>query len=82
MAAKMRGALPIIAIDLQQSRLHLAAGLGGTISFHDSIPYGGICPREYPVGKLVSVYDFEDYQRAIDDTKLGAALKAVLVWKQ
>lgn len=36
----------------------------------------------YPVDKLVSYYDFRDYQRALDDTKRGAAVKAVLVWKE
>lgn len=35
----------------------------------------------YPVDKLVTLYDFGDFQRAIDDTKRGIALKAVLVWK-
>lgn len=36
----------------------------------------------YPVDKLVSLYNFEEYQTAIDDTKRGVALKAVLVWKR
>ncbi|KAG6242318.1 hypothetical protein E4U25_004241 [Claviceps purpurea] len=166
MAAKMRGANPIIAIDVQQSRLDLASELGAThtllgndvelvskikkISPHNGVDYAvdcsgvtsvvdnmvhclgnrghatsvgapspgekitidvathlicgrrysGCCegdaiPSEmipflmkehakgnYPVDKLVSYYDFRDYQRALDDTKRGAAVKAVLVWKE
>ncbi|KAG5927554.1 hypothetical protein E4U42_002103 [Claviceps africana] len=35
----------------------------------------------YPIDKLVSFYDFNDFQTAMDDTKQGTALKAVLVWK-
>lgn len=34
----------------------------------------------YPLGKLVTYYNFKDYQKAIDDTKKGTTLKAVLVW--
>ncbi|KAG6095401.1 hypothetical protein E4U30_002488 [Claviceps sp. LM220 group G6] len=166
MAAKMRGANPIIAIDVQQSRLDLASELGAThtllgndaelvykikkISSRNGVDYAvdcsgvtavvatmvdclgnrghatsvgapspgekiaidvtahltcgrrysGCCegdaiPSEmipflmkehangnYPVDKLVSYYDFRDHQRALDDTKRGAAVKAVLIWKE
>lgn len=36
----------------------------------------------YPLEKLITFYDFEDYQKAIEDSKRGVALKAVLTWKQ
>ncbi|KAF7532091.1 hypothetical protein G7054_g8293 [Neopestalotiopsis clavispora] len=35
----------------------------------------------YPIQHIVSVYDIEDFQQAIDDTKSGKTLKAVLRWK-
>ncbi|KAG6000108.1 hypothetical protein E4U54_001559 [Claviceps lovelessii] len=165
MAARMRGAEPIIAIDLQQSRLDLASELGATHTLLGDDPklvskikriasshgvdyaadfsgvpaviatmieclahrghatsvgapppgrqttidifahliygrrYSGCCEGDvipsriipflvkehakgnFPIDKLVSFYDFNDFQRAIDDAKRGAVLKAVLVWK-
>ncbi|KAG6004469.1 hypothetical protein E4U21_001041 [Claviceps maximensis] len=166
MAAKMRGAGPIIAVDLHQSRLDLALELGATHTVLGDDPelmskikgiasghgvdyaadcsgvpavvavmikclgnrghattvgapppgvkteidifahlihgkrYSGCCEGDtvpskmlpflleqyakgnYPIDKLISFYDFDDFQRAMDDTKRGAALKAVLVWKE
>ncbi|KHN93942.1 alcohol dehydrogenase [Metarhizium album ARSEF 1941] len=162
MAAKMRRAGVIIAIDLQQSRLDLASQLGATHTVLGNAPdilaqirqlappngvdyavdctgvpavietmiealgsrghaasvgaptpgkktgvdifahvvhgrrYSGCCEGDsiipylmeeyskgnYPVDKLVTFYDFGDFQQAIDDTKRGTALKAVLVWKE
>ncbi|KAH0592255.1 hypothetical protein MHUMG1_10001 [Metarhizium humberi] len=134
MAAKMRRAKIIIAIDLQKSRLELASRLGATHTLLGSDPdivakIGELAPPNgvnyavdctgvpavietmiqalgsrghaasvgaptiipylmdeyakgnYPVDKLVTFYDFGDFQQAIDDTKRGVALKAVLVWK-
>lgn len=166
MAAKMRGAGTIIAIDLQQSRLDLASEIGATHTLlgkdadlvskiKDMAPpngvdyavdcsgvpavvenmieclgsrghaasvgapspgekagidvfshlihgkrFSGCCEGDsipskiipylmeeyakgnYPVDRLVRFYDFQDFQKAVDDTKRGVALKAVLVWKQ
>ncbi|KID95350.1 alcohol dehydrogenase, partial [Metarhizium majus ARSEF 297] len=134
MAAKMRKAKVIVAIDLQPSRLELASRLGATHTLLGNDPdivakMGELAPPNgvdyavdctgvpavietmiqalgsrghaasvgaptiipylmdeyakgnYPVDKLVTLYDFGDFQQAIDDTKRGIALKAVLVWK-
>ena len=34
----------------------------------------------YPIEELVTFYDMKDFERAIDDTKKGKTLKAVLKW--
>ncbi|KAG5980348.1 hypothetical protein E4U55_004126 [Claviceps digitariae] len=166
MAAKMRRAEPIIAIDIHQSRLDLALELGATHTLLGDDPkliskvrritsthgvdyaadcsgvptvvaamieclgsrghatsvgtsppgdttnidifahilhgrrYSGCCEGDaipskmlpflmdqhakgnFPIDKLVSFYDFNDFQRALDDAARGTALKAVLVWKE
>ncbi|KAG5934356.1 hypothetical protein E4U53_000708, partial [Claviceps sorghi] len=48
------------------------------------IPFlmGEYAKGNYPLDKIVSFYDFNDFQAALDDTKRGATLKAVLVWKE
>ncbi|CAI4218399.1 unnamed protein product [Parascedosporium putredinis] len=35
-----------------------------------------------PLDEMITVYDMKDYQKALDDTHAGKALKAVLVWRQ
>jgi Zn-dependent alcohol dehydrogenase len=35
---------------------------------------------ELPLEKLVTVYDVKDFEQAIQDSKSGKALKAVLRW--
>lgn len=35
---------------------------------------------KYPIEQLIAHYDVEKFQEAIDDTKSGKALKAVLNW--
>jgi Zn-dependent alcohol dehydrogenase len=35
---------------------------------------------KYQIEHLITYYDVEDFQQAINDTKSGKALKAVLKW--
>ncbi|PNS14604.1 hypothetical protein CAC42_2661 [Sphaceloma murrayae] len=35
----------------------------------------------FPLEKLIKTYDYRDFQQALDDTKSGRTIKAVLTWK-
>ncbi|PKS08388.1 hypothetical protein jhhlp_005332 [Lomentospora prolificans] len=44
----------------------------------DSLPSEGKLPLE----EMITVYDMKDYAKALEDSKAGVSLKAVLVWEQ
>lgn len=35
---------------------------------------------QYPFDKLIKVYDFEDFEEALNDMKTGVVFKPVLKW--
>lgn len=34
----------------------------------------------FPLDRFIKYYDFKDYEKAIEDSKTGSAIKAVLKW--
>lgn len=35
---------------------------------------------QFPMEEFIQYYDYKDYEQAIEDTKSGKAIKAVLKW--
>lgn len=36
---------------------------------------------KYPLERMMTVYEYTNYEKAFDDLKTGKAVKAVLKWK-
>ncbi|RAL07808.1 uncharacterized protein BO97DRAFT_446576 [Aspergillus homomorphus CBS 101889] len=85
----MAGADPIVAVDVRDDRLRVAAVLGATLWL--MLLQRMLCRRafvpflaeqyargEFPADELGRVYKVQDYEEAFADVREGKVIKAVL----